>query len=89
LKVTNLTTRASWQDLKDFIRKETEVETAFCEAHRVKVREGLVALRTSNDMKLVLKYCDNQMINGKNVYFTEMVIDNRSLSRSPKRDRRR
>ncbi|CBY33879.1 unnamed protein product [Oikopleura dioica] len=63
LKVTNLTTRASWQDLKDFIRKETDVETAFCEAHRVKVREGLVALRSSNDMKLVQKYCDNQMIN--------------------------
>jgi len=90
LKVTNLTTRASWQDLKDFIRKETDVETAFCEAHRVKVREGLVALRSSNDMKLVQKYCDNQMINGKEVYFHEMVVDNRSLSRSPvRRERRR
>jgi len=90
LKVTNLTTRASWQDLKDFIRKETDVETAFCEAHRVKVREGLVALRTKNDMKLVLKYCDNQMINGKEVYFHEMVVDNRSHSRSPvRRERRR
>ncbi|CAG5105241.1 Oidioi.mRNA.OKI2018_I69.chr1.g1953.t2.cds [Oikopleura dioica] len=89
LKVTNLTTRASWQDLKDFIRKETDVETAFCEAHRVKVREGLVALRTKNDMKLVLKYCDNQLINGKEVFFHEMIVDHRSISRSPVRNRRR
>lgn len=41
-------------------------------------------------MKLVQKYCDNQMINGKEVYFHEMVVDNRSLSRSPvRRERRR
>ena len=31
----------SWQDLKDFVRKETKVETAFCQAHRDKVGEGL------------------------------------------------
>ena len=31
----------SWQDLKDFIRKETKIETAFCQAHRDKVGEGV------------------------------------------------
>ena len=49
----------------------------------------LVAMRTSKDMKLVMKYCDNQMINGKDVYFHEMIVDNRSLSRSPRRRERR
>ena len=31
----------SWQDLKDFIRQETKIETAFCQAHRDRVGEGL------------------------------------------------
>ena len=32
---------SSWQDLKDFVRKETKIETAFCQAHRDNVGEGL------------------------------------------------
>lgn len=81
LKVTNLSTRCSWQDLKDFIRQETRIETAFCSAHRSVVREGIVAFHRRHDMDQVKKGCNGMDINGKSVYFEEMR-ESRSRSRS-------
>ena len=71
----------SWQDLKDFIRQETKIETSFCQAHRDKVGEGLgkglllvlycniyvVAFNRMQDREDVIEACDGLMINGKKV----------------------
>jgi len=94
LRVTNLSTRCSWQDLKDFIRHETRIETAFCSAHRDTVREGIVSFHRRHDMDQVKKECDGLEINGKPAYFEEMSRSrSRSRSRSssrgsPRRSRR-
>lgn len=80
--VQNLTTRCSWQDLKDFIRKETKVETAFCQAHRDKVGEGLVAFHRMADRDEVVRDCDGLMINGKKVTMLSATRKSTSRSRS-------
>jgi len=94
LRVTNLSTRCSWQDLKDFIRHETRIETAFCSAHRDVVREGVVAFHRRHDMEQVMKDCDGLEINGKQVRFEEHRRSrsrsrSRSSSRSSSRRQRR
>jgi len=89
LKVKNLSTRCSWQDLKDFIRHETRIETAFCQAHRETVREGLVAFHRKSDMMQVLRDCDGLEINGRPVTFKEYHPRAYSSSRSRSRSRSR
>lgn len=89
--IHNLTTRCSWQDLKDFVRKETKIETAFCQAHRDKVGEGLVAFNRIQDRDDVLKECDGLAINGKKIkmYAAKKESEARSLSHSISRSRSR
>merc|ERR1711962_1290537 len=91
--IQNLTTRCSWQDLKDFVRKETKVETAFCQAHRDKVGEGLVAFNRIQDRDDVLRECDGLEINGKKIKMfaakKKPVSRGRSFSRSYSRSRSR
>lgn len=91
--IHNLTTRCSWQDLKDFVRKETKVETAFCQAHRDNVGEGLVAFNRIQDRDDVLRECDGLEINGKKIKMyaakKKSVSRGRSFSRSYSRSRSR
>lgn len=93
LRVTNLSTRCSWQDLKDWIRKETKVEAAFCSAHKEVTREGIVAFNRIYELETVQKELQGEEINGKAVHFERIdkikdgprYSHSRSRSRSPRR----
>uniref|UniRef100_A0A8C5N0F2 RRM domain-containing protein n=1 Tax=Leptobrachium leishanense TaxID=445787 RepID=A0A8C5N0F2_9ANUR len=49
LIVENLSSRVSWQDLKDFMRQAGEV--TFADAHRPKLNEGVVEFASYSDLK--------------------------------------
>ena len=52
IKVHNLSTRVSWQDLKDLFRKAGEV--CYAEAHTQRRNEARVEMETSEDLKRVV-----------------------------------
>uniref|UniRef100_A0A8C9BNH7 RRM domain-containing protein n=1 Tax=Phocoena sinus TaxID=42100 RepID=A0A8C9BNH7_PHOSS len=49
LIVENLSSRVSWQDLKDFMRQAGEV--TFADAHRPKLNEGVVEFASYGDLR--------------------------------------
>lgn len=81
LKVLNLSSRISWQDLKDTLRKAGEV--TFAEAHTDKRNEGRVELATMEDLERVFKRYQGYDMNGRKI---ELVKDcDKSKSRSKER----
>nr|CCA25022.1 premRNAsplicing factor SF2 putative [Albugo laibachii Nc14] len=55
VKVTNLPSRVSWQDLKDFMRKAGEVTFAKIDKHG----DGIVDFKHHDDMKYAIKRLDD------------------------------
>jgi len=47
--VENLSSRVSWQDLKDLMRRSGEV--TFADAHKDRRNEGVVEFASKSDMK--------------------------------------
>lgn len=86
LKITNLSTRCSWQDLKDYIRDQTKVEAAFCQAHKPVDRTGTVSFDSKSDMETVVGKMDGFEINGRKIKCEDT---SRSSSGGRSRDRRR
>ena len=85
LKVLNLSSRISWQDLKDLLRKAGEV--CFAEAHTERSNEGRVELATAEDLERVVKRYQGYDLNGRKM---ELVREHsRSRSRSRRRSRSR
>lgn len=83
--VENLSSRISWQDLKDYMRKEADV--TFADAHRHARNEGIVEFASHSDMKRAIDRLDDTELMGRRI---KMVDDyKRSRSRSRRRSRSR
>uniref|UniRef100_A0A665UD50 Serine and arginine rich splicing factor 6a n=1 Tax=Echeneis naucrates TaxID=173247 RepID=A0A665UD50_ECHNA len=94
LIVENLSSRCSWQDLKDFMRQAGEV--TYADAHKERTNEGVIEFRTHSDMKRALDKLDGTDINGRKIRLVEdrprrrrSYSGSRSRSRSRRRSRSR
>jgi len=84
LRIENLSSRISWQDLKDLLRKAGDV--TFVEAHTDRRNEGLVELASREDLDRVYKRYDGYELNGRRI---KLIKEGRySKSRSRSRSRR-
>jgi len=81
LKIENLSSRVSWQDVKDLLRKGGEV--TFVEAHTDRRNEGLVEFATREDLERVYKRYDDHELNGRRI----KLIKERNYSKSRTRSR--
>jgi len=80
--VGNLSSRVSWQDLKDYMRQAGEV--SYAEAHKERKNEGFVEFATRGDMKNAITKLSGTEINGRKIELSEHRYE-RSRSRSPRR----
>ncbi|CAG2188283.1 serine/arginine-rich splicing factor 4-like isoform X3 [Mytilus galloprovincialis] len=90
LIVENLSSRVSWQDLKDYMRQAGEV--TYADAHKQHKNEGVVEFSSYSDMKAALDKLDNTEINGRKIKLIEDRPKSSSRSsrrRSPSRSRSR
>uniref|UniRef100_A0A8C6M5F4 Serine and arginine rich splicing factor 6b n=1 Tax=Nothobranchius furzeri TaxID=105023 RepID=A0A8C6M5F4_NOTFU len=90
LVVENLSSRCSWQDLKDFMRQAGEV--TYADAHKERTNEGVIEFRSYSDMKRAMDKLDGTDINGRKIRLVEDKPRRRrsySGSRSRSRSRRR
>uniref|UniRef100_A0A3P8YXU0 Serine/arginine-rich splicing factor 5 n=1 Tax=Esox lucius TaxID=8010 RepID=A0A3P8YXU0_ESOLU len=85
--VENLSSRISWQDLKDLMRKVGEV--TFVDAHRTNKNEGVVEFASHSDMKNAIDKLDGTDLNGRKLKLSEDRKSRRSRSKSPSRSRSR
>lgn len=89
--VENLSSRVSWQDLKDYLRQAGEV--TYADAHKEQRNQGIVEFATRGDMKNAISKLDDTEINGRRIRLIEQKPrgrrSSRSRSRSPSRSRRR
>uniref|UniRef100_A0A8C6ZT98 Serine and arginine rich splicing factor 4 n=1 Tax=Nothoprocta perdicaria TaxID=30464 RepID=A0A8C6ZT98_NOTPE len=53
LIVENLSSRCSWQDLKDYMRQAGEV--TYADAHKGRKNEGVIEFKSYSDMKRILE----------------------------------
>merc|ERR1719330_1480618 len=86
--VENLSTRVSWQDLKDLMRKAGDV--TYANAHKDKRNEGIVEFASKRDMERAIDKFDDYELNGRRI----KIVENKSSSshgrsRSRSRSRRR
>lgn len=101
LIVENLSSRVSWQDLKDYMRQAGEV--TYADAHKQNRNEGVVEFATLKDMKTAIEKLDDTELNGRRIRLVEDTRRNggrrgrsrssstnsRSRSRSRRRSRSR
>lgn len=94
LIVENLSSRISWQDLKDYMRQAGEV--TYADAHKQHRNEGVVEFATHSDMRAAIEKLDGTELNGRRIRLVEDRRSSRrrtrsssSRSRSRSRDRRR
>ncbi|KAM4690946.1 serine/arginine-rich splicing factor 5-like isoform 2-T2 [Rhinophrynus dorsalis] len=78
--VENLSSRVSWQDLKDFMRKAGEV--TYVDAHRTNRNEGVVEFASYSDMKSAMDKLDGVELSGRKIKLVEDRKKHRSRSRS-------
>ncbi|XP_058848153.1 serine/arginine-rich splicing factor 5-like [Acipenser ruthenus] len=73
LIVENLSSRVSWQDLKDFMRQAGEV--TFADAHRPKhcSKNKVVEFASSSDVRNALDKLSGKEINGRKIKLTEAI----------------
>eukprot|EP01136_Pigoraptor_vietnamica_P017913 Opistho-1_new@63717 len=87
--VENLSSRASWQDLKDLMR-EAVGEVTFVDAHKPREGEGIVEFATAEDMRTAIRKLDDTEFKGRRIRVVEARRDrSRSRSRERGRDRSR
>lgn len=90
--VENLSSRVSWQDLKDYMRQAGEV--TYADAHREHKNEGVVEFASRSDMKNAVEKLDDTELNGRRIRVVEDKAgrkrrDSSSRSRSRSRSARR
>merc|ERR1711962_1151036 len=86
--VENLSSRVSWQDLKDYMRQAGEV--TYADAHKPRRNEGCVEFASERDMKTALDKLDGAELNGRRIKLVEeSKAGRRSRSRSRSRSRDR
>ncbi|KAM9294108.1 serine/arginine-rich splicing factor 5 isoform 2-T2 [Gastrophryne carolinensis] len=78
--VENLSSRVSWQDLKDVMRKAGEV--TYVDAHRGNRNEGVVEFASYSDMKTAIEKLDGLELSGRKIKLSEERKRNRSRSKS-------
>ncbi|VDN25083.1 unnamed protein product [Gongylonema pulchrum] len=84
LIVENLSSRCSWQDLKDIMR--TAGEVTFADAHKQHANEGIVCFLTREDLERALDKLQGKEVNGRKL---KLIDDSeRRESRSRSRSRR-
>lgn len=82
--VKNLSTRISWQTLKDYMR-DAGFDPTYADAHRERDHEGVLHFSTRDDMEKAVEKFDGKEMNGRKI---EMIIaDEGSRSRSRSRSR--
>ncbi|XP_018497759.1 serine/arginine-rich splicing factor 5 [Galendromus occidentalis] len=82
--VGNLSTRVSWQDLKDMMRK-VGCEVCYADAHKHRKNEAVIEFATRSDMKRAIQKYDGHEVNGRKM---EVHEDRRSRSRSRSKSKR-
>jgi len=85
LIVENLSTRTSWQDLKDFMRQCGEI--TYTNTHHQRPGEGIVEFGCRDDMEYALDKLDDADLDGRRIKLIEEK-SHRSRSRSRSRSRR-
>merc|ERR1719151_495235 len=90
--VENLSSRTSWQDLKDFMRKAGEI--TYTNTNQPRVGEGIVEFGSRRDMEYALDKLDGEELDGRRIRLVEeggsgRRSRSRTRSRSRSRDRRR
>eukprot|EP01134_Creolimax_fragrantissima_P000414 CFRG0414T1 len=93
LLVEGISSRTSWQDLKDFFREYGSV--TFADANKARDGEGIIEFSSYEDMKKALKDADGREIDGYRIRLSENSSKSsrrrsvsRSRSRSPRASRR-
>ncbi|XP_006895721.1 PREDICTED: serine/arginine-rich splicing factor 4-like [Elephantulus edwardii] len=92
LIVENLSSRCSWQDLKDYMRQAGEVP--YADAHKGRKNEGVIEFLSYSDKKRALEKLDGTEVNGRKIRLVEDKPGSRrrwsySRSRSHSRSRSR
>lgn len=87
LIVENLSSRVSWQDLKDYMRQAGEV--TYADAHKQRRNEGVVEFASYSDMKNALERLEDTDLNGRRIRLVEDKRHRRSRGSSSSRSRSR
>merc|ERR1711971_516461 len=82
--VDNLSSRVSWQDLKDFMRSAGEV--TYADAHKTRRNEGVVEFARYEDVRNAIDKLDDTELNGRRI---KIVDDSRKKGGSRSRSRSR
>jgi len=88
--VENLSSRVSWQDLKNYVSKGVEV--SFAEAHKPRRHEAILEFSSEKDMRTAIDKFDGADLNGRRIKLFEESRErrrsrsggSRSRSRSPR-----
>lgn len=87
--IENLSTRTSWQDLKDYFR--TAGDITYTSAHKIRSGEGLVEFADRDGMRYALDKLDGEELDGKKLRLAEEKrggrMRTRSRSPAPRRSR--
>jgi len=86
LNVENISSRLSWQDIKDTFRKAGDV--TFAECHTTTTGKGRVECASREDVRRIYKKFQGHEMNGRKLELTKDCSDD-SRSRSRSRSRRR
>eukprot|EP00092_Neocalanus_flemingeri_P017069 GFUD01018460.1.p1 GENE.GFUD01018460.1~~GFUD01018460.1.p1 ORF type:complete len:270 (-),score=88.59 GFUD01018460.1:268-1038(-) len=70
IKVENLSSTTSWQDLKDYMKQAGAV--LYCKAHHEKKGEGMVEFCRREDMKWAMDRLGDTKLDGRRIKLTEM-----------------
>ena len=79
LIVENLSTRTSWQDLKDYMRQAGEI--MYTNTHHMRSGEGVVEFGSRSDMEWALDKLDGTELDGRKIKLIEESKRSRSRSR--------
>ncbi|CAD5123224.1 DgyrCDS11584 [Dimorphilus gyrociliatus] len=69
LIVENLSSRCSWQDLKDYMRQAGEI--TYADAHKTRRNEGVVEFASYRDLKTAIEKLDGTEVNGRRIRLIE------------------
>jgi len=83
--VENVSSRASWKDLKDHMRRAGEV--CFADVHRERPGEGIVEYERYDDFKYALSKLQDSEFFGKKIYLIDDMRSSSRRDRSPRRGR--
>jgi len=86
--VKNLSTRISWQTLKDYFR-DAGFDPTYADAHRERDHEAVLHFSSREDMEKAVEKFDGKEMNGRKIELTIAEDDSRSGSRSRSRSRSR